>query len=123
MDTQLRRAIKSWTGISKLFGRVDYEGQYLYALECINETRLIRHAEGPRDLDCLAQIPRCWSRTMSDVLERAVEVLGSIKEAVIWLDGPATSLGGDKPVMVAQTEEGAQRGKILLGQREYGVFV
>lgn len=120
MDTQLRRAIKSWTGISRLFSRVDCEGQYQYVQECIPKSRA---AEGPRDLDGLVQRLRCWSRTMSDVLERSVEVLGSIKEAVIWLDEPAPSLGGDTPIMVAQTEEGALRVKILLGQLEHGVFV
>ena len=60
--------------------------------------------------------------THTHVLELAIEVLGSIQEAVIRVEESAISLGGDKPVMVAKTEEVVLMAKIPFGQTEHGVF-
>ena len=158
MDTQLRRLIGGWTGISKIFCRIDTEEQYQYILECIQEAKAKRDDEGLRYLNGLVHILTLLAREYEatnqsprapyhdaieaefddieaeirearsviippDVRELAIEVLGSPKEALTWLLQPARSLGGERPIWVAQREEGAQRVKTLLSQIEHGVFI
>jgi len=158
MDTQLRRLISGWPGISKIFCRIDTEEQYQYILECIKVAKAKRDDDGIMYLDGLVHIltllareyeatnqsPRALyhddfevafgaieaeikeSRSLSippDVRELAIKVLGSPRDALTWLLQPARSLSGDRPIKVAQTEEGAQRVKTLLSQIEHGVFM
>ena len=56
-----------------------------------------------------------------DVLTLAVEVIGSPKEALTWLMVPSPVFDGDRPIKVAQTEEGVQRVKALLDQVSLGI--
>jgi putative toxin-antitoxin system antitoxin component (TIGR02293 family) len=58
----------------------------------------------------------------NDVFDLAVQVLGSESEALAWFNQANRALGEEKPATVAQTEEGAQEVKHLLGRIEHGVF-
>ena len=55
------------------------------------------------------------------LLERAVQVLGSLEGAQRWLDTGKRALGGVTPLVFAKTEPGAREVEDLLGRIEYGI--
>jgi putative toxin-antitoxin system antitoxin component (TIGR02293 family) len=55
------------------------------------------------------------------LVERAVQVLGSLEGAQRWLDTGKRALGGVTPLVLAKTEPGAREVEDLLGRIEYGI--
>ena len=55
------------------------------------------------------------------LVERAVQVLGSLESAQRWLDTAKHALGGVSPLVFAKTEPGAREVEDLLGRIEYGI--
>jgi len=55
------------------------------------------------------------------LVERAVQVLGSLEVAQRWLDTRKRALGGATPLVLAKTEPGAREVEDLLGRIEYGI--
>ena len=49
-----------------------------------------------------------------DLLTFAVKVLGSPKDALTWLMQPSPVFAGERPIKIAQTEEGVLRVKALI---------
>lgn len=58
---------------------------------------------------------------LSFLLERAVQVLGSLDGAQRWLTTEKRALGGTSPLVFAKTEPGAREVEDLLGRIEYGI--
>lgn len=56
------------------------------------------------------------------LLALAVETLESVEAARAWLAAPQVSLGGESPLVYAETEVGAREVEDLLGRLEYGVY-
>lgn len=59
---------------------------------------------------------------VATVLQRAVDVLGSVEAARRWLGVPRSALGGFTPLQFCDTEQGAREVEALLGRLEHGVF-
>ena len=55
------------------------------------------------------------------LVERAVQVLGSLENAQRWLDTSKRALGGVTPLVLAKIEPGAREVEDLLGRIEYGI--
>ena len=55
------------------------------------------------------------------LLERSVQVIGTLDAARNWLKNSKRALGGESPVEFARTEPGAREVEDLLGRIEYGV--
>ena len=55
------------------------------------------------------------------LVERAVQVLGSLENAQRWLDTSKRALGGVTPLVFAKIEPGAREVEDLLGRIEYGI--
>lgn len=55
------------------------------------------------------------------LLERAVQVLGSLDAARRWLDTDKRALADTTPLVFARTEPGAREVEDLLGRIEYGL--
>jgi putative toxin-antitoxin system antitoxin component (TIGR02293 family) len=56
------------------------------------------------------------------LLGRAVEVLESEEAARQWLASPQIGLGGETPLVYAESEVGAREVEDLLGRIEHGVY-
>jgi putative toxin-antitoxin system antitoxin component (TIGR02293 family) len=59
---------------------------------------------------------------IAQLLNRAIEVLGSKESAVRWLKNPRSYFGGKPPLDFADTELGNREVLNLLGRIEHGVF-
>ncbi|WP_372799298.1 antitoxin Xre/MbcA/ParS toxin-binding domain-containing protein [Pontiella sp.] len=59
---------------------------------------------------------------IAQLLNRAVDVLGTKELAVRWLKGPRSYFGGKAPLDFADTELGNREVLNLLGRIEHGVF-
>ena len=59
---------------------------------------------------------------ISNLYDRALEVLGDQERAEAWLKEPKKALGMKTPFQYADTEPGAREVENLLGRLEYGVF-
>ena len=59
---------------------------------------------------------------ISNLYDRAIEVLGDQERAEAWLKKPNKALGMKTPLQYADTESGAREVENLLGRLEYGVF-
>ena len=59
---------------------------------------------------------------ISNLYDRAIEVLGDQERAEAWLKAPQKALGMKTPLQYADTEIGAREVENLLGRLEYGVF-
>ena len=59
---------------------------------------------------------------LARVAARAEEVLGSRETAERWLKEPLPTLGGETPLSLLDTDEGAQQVGDVLGRIEHGVF-
>ena len=59
---------------------------------------------------------------ISNLYDRAIEVLGDQERAEAWLKKPNKALGMKTPLQYAETESGAREVENLLGRLEYGVF-
>jgi hypothetical protein len=57
------------------------------------------------------------------VAERASQVLGDPRAAILWLDRPRSALGDKRPLELLDTREGVDRVLTLLWQIEAGVYV
>lgn len=57
-----------------------------------------------------------------EVFNRAVEVMGSEKNAHKWLSSPQYGLGNKIPIEYMSTEKGTQEVLDLLGRIEHGVY-
>lgn len=61
-------------------------------------------------------------KSANRLMEKALKVFGSIKEAREWLNSSQFGLGGAVPLAYAGTETGAREVENLLGRIEYGVY-
>ena len=59
---------------------------------------------------------------ISNLYDRAIEVLGDQERAEAWLKEPKKALGMKTPLQYADTEPSAREVENLLGRLEYGVF-
>lgn len=59
---------------------------------------------------------------LTNLLQLAAEVIGSVEAGREWLKTPKRALGGSTPVTYAHTELGAREVEDLLGRIEHGVF-
>lgn len=59
---------------------------------------------------------------ISNLYDRAIEVLGDQERAEAWLKAPQKALGMKTPLQYAETEPGAREVENLLGRLEYGIF-
>ena len=59
---------------------------------------------------------------ISNLYDRAIEVLGDQERAEAWLKAPQKALGMKTPLQYADTESGAREVENLLGRLEYGIF-
>ena len=59
---------------------------------------------------------------ISNLYDRAIEVLGDQERAEAWLKAPNKALGMKTPLQYADTESGTREVENLLGRLEYGVF-
>jgi putative toxin-antitoxin system antitoxin component (TIGR02293 family) len=55
------------------------------------------------------------------VLAAAEEAFGSQEKAGAWLRRPTTALGGERPLQLLDTDEGAREVETLLGHIEHGI--
>ena len=55
------------------------------------------------------------------LLANAEETFGSREKAGLWLRHPTTALGGERPLDLLDTEEGAREVEILLGRINHGI--
>jgi putative toxin-antitoxin system antitoxin component (TIGR02293 family) len=55
------------------------------------------------------------------VLAEAEETFGSQQKAAKWLRRPTTALGGEKPIDLLDTSEGAEQVEALLGRIGHGI--
>lgn len=55
------------------------------------------------------------------LLERSIQVLGTLASAQRWLDTPKRILADQSPLAFARTEPGAREVEDLLGRLEYGI--
>jgi putative toxin-antitoxin system antitoxin component (TIGR02293 family) len=69
-----------------------------------------------------------FTREQSDRLVRVARVMAGAEEAFgaadrahIWLRRPTTALGGESPLDLLDTDEGARRVETLLGRIEHGI--
>jgi len=53
---------------------------------------------------------------------RAVDVLGSAQDAVVWLRQTNRALGGAAPLELLETDAGVEQVDEILGRIEYGMF-
>jgi putative toxin-antitoxin system antitoxin component (TIGR02293 family) len=67
----------------------------------------------PEQSDRLVRVAR--------VLAVAEETFGSREKAAVWLRRPTTVLGGEYPLQVLDTDEGAREVETLLGRIAHGV--
>ena len=58
---------------------------------------------------------------MYDILEKAIDVLGSKEEAERWMDRPAIGLDNRKPIDLLASAAGAEEVKNYLIRLEHGV--
>jgi putative toxin-antitoxin system antitoxin component (TIGR02293 family) len=56
------------------------------------------------------------------ILNQLIDVLGSDKQARLWLDTPALALDGNKPVELLHSEEGIKAVQTLIIRMDYGVY-
>jgi putative toxin-antitoxin system antitoxin component (TIGR02293 family) len=68
----------------------------------------------PQESDRLYRVARAASQ--------AVEVLGSIEKARVWLKTPNRALGGEIPLDLLDTEIGARQVEEILLRLNYGIF-
>ena len=59
---------------------------------------------------------------VASTLFQAVEVLGSIDKARVWLKSPNRSLGSEMPLDLLDTEIGARQVEEVLLRLNYGIF-
>ena len=59
---------------------------------------------------------------ISNLYDRAIEVLGNQERAEAWFKEPKKALGMKTPLQYAETEIGAREVENLLGRLEHGVF-
>lgn len=55
------------------------------------------------------------------LLANAEETFGSTKKAGLWLRRPTKALGGERPLDLLDTEEGAREVEVLLGRIGHGI--
>ncbi len=59
--------------------------------------------------------------TVARLIAAAEETFGSQKKAQIWLSRPTSALGGERPLDLLCTDEGARQIETLLGRIGHGV--
>ena len=59
---------------------------------------------------------------ISNLYDRAIEVLGDQERAEAWFKEPKKALGMKTPLQYADTDSGVREVENLLGRLEYGVF-
>ncbi|HEX3982933.1 MAG TPA: antitoxin Xre/MbcA/ParS toxin-binding domain-containing protein [Acidisoma sp.] len=67
----------------------------------------------PEQSDRLVRVAR--------LIAAAEETFGSAEKAHQWLRRPTTALGGEKPLDLLDTDEGARRVDVLLGRIGHGI--
>lgn len=63
---------------------------------------------------------RAW--LFAETLAQASEIFGGRQEAERWLSRPAVGLGGQRPIELLRTLQGAELVHDFLGRLEYGVY-
>lgn len=79
-----------------------------------------RHKEMPKKRLSPEQSGRAWK--FAEILGRAIEIFGSLREAEAWLDHPAMALEQRKPIDLLSTPAGIESVEQLLTRLEYGVY-
>lgn len=64
----------------------------------------------------------CHSGLPDDILQLAIQVLGSQVLAELWLEQPAVALDGRRPGELLRSEAGAQAVRELLMRIEFGIY-
>lgn len=59
---------------------------------------------------------------MQDIIEQLTGVLGSVKNAQLWLETPALGLDGAKPIDLLNSARGIEEVKTLIIRMDYGVY-
>ncbi len=59
---------------------------------------------------------------ISNLFQKALEILGDREEARRWFTTPKKALGGKTPLAFSETDVGAREVEDLLGRIEYGVY-
>jgi hypothetical protein len=57
-----------------------------------------------------------------EIVERALEVIGSPQRLSAWMATSIPALGGSTPYSLLSTDEGRKRVSIILGRIEHGVY-
>jgi putative toxin-antitoxin system antitoxin component (TIGR02293 family) len=68
----------------------------------------------------LDQTARTWK--MAEIVAKAINVLGSRKEAEQWLERPAIGLNQRRPIDLLATPAGVELVETLLDRLDYGVY-
>jgi len=56
------------------------------------------------------------------IIEQLTDVLGSVKNAQLWLETPALALDSAKPIDLLETQQGLENVQNLIIRMDYGVY-
>ncbi|WP_255100705.1 antitoxin Xre/MbcA/ParS toxin-binding domain-containing protein [Synechococcus sp. L2F] len=118
---ELRDAVRSglpFSAFVALTKELDISPQHFTAVFGIPPRTVARRREArqltPQESDRLYRVARAASQ--------AVEVLGSIDKAHVWLKTPNRALGCERPLDLLDTEIGARQVEDVLLRLNYGIF-
>lgn len=118
---ELRDSVRSGLPFSALVAltkQLDISPQQFTAVFGIPPRTVARRKEArylnPQESDRLYRVARAVSQ--------AVEVLGSIEKARVWLKTPNRALGSEIPLDLLDTEIGARQIEEVLLRLNYGIF-
>lgn len=118
---ELRNAVRSglpFSAFVALTKQLDISPQHFTAIFGIPLRTVARRKEArrlnPQESDRLYRV--AW------VASQAVEVLGSIEKARVWLKTPNRALGCERPLDLLDTEIGARQVEDVLLRLNYGIF-
>jgi putative toxin-antitoxin system antitoxin component (TIGR02293 family) len=86
----------------------------------ISTRTLRRQSETPEKPMPADLASKTW--LFAETLAKATEIFGSKEEAERWMSKPAMGLGGQRPIDLLQTVQGAELANDFLGRLEYGVY-
>ena len=118
---ELRDAVRSglpFSAFVALTKQLELSPQHFTAVFGIPPRTIARRKEArhlnPQESDRLYRVAR--------VVSQAVEVLGSIDKARVWLKTPNRALGCEMPLDLLDTEIGARQVEEVLLRLNYGIF-
>jgi putative toxin-antitoxin system antitoxin component (TIGR02293 family) len=133
-QTLLLRRIRTWMDVheiiekglpSKAFGHladqvIVLDAAAVHKAVGLSVRTVQRRRQTPRKPLSVEQGGRAWK--FAEVLAKATEVFGSQKAGEEWLDAPALTLAGQKPIDLLSTPVGTEMVERLLGRIEFGVY-